>query len=65
MRAPAETDKPTMRPYMAGQSAFKSGADSPRAFLDRCLEALEAWEPTIGAFVTLGLDAARAGADRA
>jgi hypothetical protein len=36
----------------------------PRDFLERCLVALDAWEPRIGAFVTLNLAEARAAADR-
>jgi Asp-tRNA(Asn)/Glu-tRNA(Gln) amidotransferase A subunit family amidase len=62
MNAP-EIATPVMRPYLPATTKFASGEDSPRAFLERCLAALEAWEPTIGAFVTLNLAAARAAAD--
>jgi hypothetical protein len=43
---------------------FASVDDGPRAFLERCLDALKVWEPKIGAFVHLNIDAARAAADR-
>src|SRR5712692_4249715 len=62
MNAP-DAQTPAMRPYLPATADFASGKDSPRAFLERCLAALEAWEPKIGAFVTLGLTAARAAAD--
>ena len=44
---------------------FKSGKQTPRDFLERCLVDLAALEPRIGAFVNLSLDGARAAADRA
>ena len=44
---------------------FISGARTPREFLEQCLETLVAREPTVKAFVTLNLDAARAAADLA
>jgi Asp-tRNA(Asn)/Glu-tRNA(Gln) amidotransferase A subunit family amidase len=62
MNAP-DVKTPTMRPYLPATDNFASGKDSPRAFLERCLAALEAWEPTIGAFVTLNLAGARTAAD--
>jgi Asp-tRNA(Asn)/Glu-tRNA(Gln) amidotransferase A subunit family amidase len=52
-----------MRPYLAATSAFATGKDSPRDFLERCLSDLESWEPKIGAFVALNLGGARAAAD--
>jgi Asp-tRNA(Asn)/Glu-tRNA(Gln) amidotransferase A subunit family amidase len=63
MNAPDNT-KPRMRPYLPATADFASGKDSPRAFLERCIADLDAWEPKIGAFVALNLDAARAAADR-
>jgi Asp-tRNA(Asn)/Glu-tRNA(Gln) amidotransferase A subunit family amidase len=62
MNAP-EIATPVMRPYVPATRKFAIGEDSPRAFLERCLAALDAWEPTIGGFVTLNLAAARAAAD--
>ena len=42
---------------------FRSGRDTPRAYLERCIETITAREPTVHAFRTLALDAARAAAD--
>ena len=55
---------PVLRPYLPATADFTAGRDSPRDFLERCLAALDAWEPRIGAFVTLNLAEARAAADR-
>jgi Asp-tRNA(Asn)/Glu-tRNA(Gln) amidotransferase A subunit family amidase len=55
---------PAMRPYLRMTAMFPAGRDTPRDFLERCLAALDAWEPKIGAFVTLNLAGARAAADR-
>ena len=55
---------PQMRPFYPATADFGSGTDSPREFLERCIAELDAWEPKIGAFVTLNLVAARAAADR-
>src|SRR6267378_62528 len=62
MNAP-EIATPAMRPYLPATADFASGKDSPRAFLERCLASLDAFEPAIGAFVTLNLAAARVAAD--
>jgi Asp-tRNA(Asn)/Glu-tRNA(Gln) amidotransferase A subunit family amidase len=56
--------KPALRPYLPATAQFAAGKDSPRDFLERCLAALDAWEPKIGAFVTLNPAGARAEADR-
>jgi Asp-tRNA(Asn)/Glu-tRNA(Gln) amidotransferase A subunit family amidase len=53
-----------MQPFLPATANFAGAIDSPRDFLERCIAKLEAWEPKIGAFVTLNLDAARAAADR-
>jgi Asp-tRNA(Asn)/Glu-tRNA(Gln) amidotransferase A subunit family amidase len=63
MNAP-DAIKPHMQPFLPATAAFVSGKDSPRAFLERCIATLEAWEPKIGAFVALNLAAARTAADR-
>lgn len=47
------------------RAAFAAGNDTPRAYLERCLETIAELEPTILAFVRLDRDGARAGADRA
>ena len=56
--------QPRMQPFLPATAAFASGKDSARAFLERCLVQLDAWEPKIGAFVALNLAAARTAADR-
>ncbi|MDH3699884.1 MAG: amidase [Alphaproteobacteria bacterium] len=43
--------------------AFRDGSDTPRAYLDRCIETIEAREPTIKAFAALNEAAAREAAD--
>jgi Asp-tRNA(Asn)/Glu-tRNA(Gln) amidotransferase A subunit family amidase len=63
MDGPDKT-QPRMQPYLPATADFAGGKDSPRAFLERCIAELDAWEPRIGAFVALNLDAARAAADR-
>jgi Asp-tRNA(Asn)/Glu-tRNA(Gln) amidotransferase A subunit family amidase len=63
MHAPETLTRPTMRPYLGETAGYRSGKGNPRDFLERCLADLEAWEPKIGAFVSLSLDAARAAAD--
>jgi len=42
---------------------FRDGADTPRAYLERCIETIEAHEPVVKAFVVLNKDGARAAAD--
>jgi Asp-tRNA(Asn)/Glu-tRNA(Gln) amidotransferase A subunit family amidase len=55
---------PVARSYLAAQDAFRSGTDSPRDFLERCLASMDEWEGKIHAFVSTNLDAARAAADQ-
>ena len=43
--------------------AFVDGSYTPRAYLERCIETVEAREPEVNAFVTLNLDRAREAAD--
>ena len=59
------TLNPTMRSFFAASGAFRNGEDAPRAFLERCIESIEAHEPAIGAFVATDFGAARAAADAA
>lgn len=54
---------PQAKPFLGAAAQFASGQDSPRAFLERCLDALATWEPKIGAFVHTNLDGARVAAD--
>ncbi len=44
---------------------FATGRDTPRKFLERCLDVIAARDPTVKAFVTLNVDAARKAADAA
>jgi Asp-tRNA(Asn)/Glu-tRNA(Gln) amidotransferase A subunit family amidase len=62
---PDETsEKPVVLPFLAATEKFRTGADTPRRFLDRSLAALDHWEPKIAAFVALNIEGARAAADR-
>ncbi len=56
---------PQARSYFAATDAFRNGSDTPRDFLERCIGDIETFEPTVGAFVTTGLEGARAAADAA
>src|SRR3546814_2242646 len=42
---------------------FLDGSDSPRDYLERCIAAIEALEPSVKAFAALNLEGARAAAD--
>ena len=42
---------------------FRDGSDTPRAYLERCIETITAREPVVKAFVVLNTDGARAAAD--
>ncbi len=42
---------------------FREGADTPRAYLERCLETIAAREPVVKAFVVVNESGARAAAD--
>lgn len=43
--------------------ALREGSDTPRAYLERCLETIAAREPVVQAFVALNEESARATAD--
>lgn len=49
--------------FHASTAGFADGSDSPRAYLERCLEQIEAVEPKVKALVALNHDGARAAAD--
>jgi Asp-tRNA(Asn)/Glu-tRNA(Gln) amidotransferase A subunit family amidase len=51
--------------FAAAKRAFTESSDTPRAFLERCLEQIELREPLIKAFVRFDLAGARAAADAA
>lgn len=63
MLSPDIAPLPQAKPFLAAAAHFANGHDTPRAYLERCLDALAAWEPKIGAFVHTNLDGARAAAD--
>ena len=65
MLAPEDKLKLSMKPYLAATARFASGAETPRAFLERCLADLTALEPKIGAFVHTNINGARVAADEA
>ena len=46
-------------------NSFRDGRDSPREFLERCIDAIEAREPEVRAFVVLDVEGARSTADEA
>ncbi|WP_043829381.1 amidase [Muricoccus aerilatus] len=56
---------PRRRPFLSRSGGFSAGADTPRAFLEECLEELERWEPRIGAFTVVDVEGARRQADAA
>ncbi|HZM44314.1 MAG TPA: amidase [Burkholderiales bacterium] len=49
--------------FCNAREQFLSGRDTPRAYLERCISTIMAREAEVHAFVTLGLDRARAAAD--
>lgn len=51
--------------FAAARESFASGGNSPRQFLEGCLERIEALEPVVKAFVVCDLESARRGADEA
>jgi len=65
MSAGLKPATPLLRPYLAAQDDFRSGADTPRKFLERCLDAIAAREPDVGAFVHHDANMARKQADAA
>ncbi|TMJ90779.1 MAG: amidase [Alphaproteobacteria bacterium] len=65
MLAPDEKLKLSPKPYLSATARFKTGSETPRDFLERCLAEIAALDPKIGAFVNLNLEGARAAADQA
>ena len=53
-----------MRTFHDARNAFMENADTPRAYLERCLETIEQLEPAIRAWVTLSSENARHAADQ-
>ncbi|MCP5149595.1 MAG: amidase [Ectothiorhodospiraceae bacterium] len=54
---------PHLRPFVVARDRFTAGGDSPRDYLERCLERIAEREPTVHAFVELDIDIARAAAE--
>src|SRR3954447_3782791 len=54
---------PQPMPFFSAAAGFAGGSDTPRAFLERCLDRMEAFEPAVGAFVCHDIAAARVAAD--
>jgi Asp-tRNA(Asn)/Glu-tRNA(Gln) amidotransferase A subunit family amidase len=63
MSSTADLLAPQTSPFLEAAARFRSGDDTPRAFLERCLDVYAAWEPKIGAFVHTNIKGARAAAD--
>ena len=53
-----------LRTFHDSIPAFLDGGDSPRHYLERCLEAIAEREPDVKAFVTTNIQGAREAADR-
>ncbi len=53
-----------LRPFHDSIPAFLDGRATPRDYLERCLETIEAREPEVKAFVVTNLEGAREAADR-
>jgi Asp-tRNA(Asn)/Glu-tRNA(Gln) amidotransferase A subunit family amidase len=56
---------PQLRPYTDHAAALADGRHTPRALLEACLEAMEQWEPQVGAFTATDVEGARRAADAA
>ena len=52
-----------MRTFLDVRDSFLEGSDSPRDYLERCLECIDSREPQIKAWVVLNLEDARQAAD--
>src|SRR3954470_14469432 len=50
---------PQPMPFFIATAGFAGGSDTPRAFLERCLDRLAEFEPAVGAFVCHDIAAAR------
>ena len=65
-RSPAGVYDPATHQMLSFHSAvarFRDGSDTPRAYLERCVERIEALEPAVMAFAFLNLERARLAAD--
>jgi Asp-tRNA(Asn)/Glu-tRNA(Gln) amidotransferase A subunit family amidase len=67
MQSPAGSYDPVshrMLNFHDAAAKFRDGTDTPRAYLERCIERIEAIEPSVMAFTFLNLDHARTAADK-
>lgn len=55
--------RPATTSFLAATAAFPEGKDTPRTFLERCLETIAAREPVVQAWVVLNEAGAREAAD--
>jgi Asp-tRNA(Asn)/Glu-tRNA(Gln) amidotransferase A subunit family amidase len=53
-----------LRTFHDARPGFFDGSDTPRDYLERCLEVIEAREPVVKAWVTLNIENAREAADQ-
>ena len=63
MKTPYDPSSSKLLSFYDKIPSFVDGTDTPRAYLERCIETIEAKEPEVKAFVTLSMDRARAAAD--
>src|SRR6185503_3095046 len=66
MQSPAgryDPSKHRMLSFHDAVAKFRGGGDTPRAYLERCIERIEALEPAVMAFAFLNLERARKAAD--
>ena len=61
---PYDPRNPALRTFHDAIPAFLDGTDTPRDYLERCLEAIGEREPDVKAFVTTNVEGAREAADR-
>ena len=54
-----------MRTFLDVRDSFLEGSDSPRDYLERCLECIDFREPQVKTWVVLNLEKARKAADEA
>jgi Asp-tRNA(Asn)/Glu-tRNA(Gln) amidotransferase A subunit family amidase len=55
---------PQLRTFFDARARFIDGNDTPRDYLERCLQVIDEREPTVRAWVTLNTDNARKAADQ-
>lgn len=60
---PYDPMRTRLRSFHDHLQAFRDGSDTPRAYLERCLDEIDKREGDVGAFVALNVEAARMAAD--